>query len=116
MNAQEGGPLGPSRLKTVGRRGTGRFGGRLGILALLPVMSVLVVVFAVSASGGTATCSSTATLAGSGFEIDADANLVVNTAGCIDWLAGGTGTSLRAGVLVNNDKPSGATDDSFGQG
>ncbi|MDP9336959.1 MAG: hypothetical protein M3Q30_27100, partial [Actinomycetota bacterium] len=56
-------------------------------------------------------------LAGSNFEIDTDANLKVDgPADCIDWLVGGTGTPLRAGVLTKDDKPSGATDDSFGQG
>ena len=50
--------------------------------------SVLVVAFAISGSAvaTTATCTNAATLAGSAFEIDTDANLVVNTSTCIDWL------------------------------
>jgi len=64
-------------------------------------------------------------LSGSNFEIDTDANLKVDGASpCIDWLTGGAGTGLRPpdpssgdqGVLTKNDKPSGANDDSFGQG
>src|SRR4051812_45680363 len=62
-------------------------------------------------------CATTSVLSGSNFEIDTDANLKVNGAGdCIDWLAGGTGTPLRTGVLSTDDKPTGATDDAFGQG
>ncbi|MBA3426916.1 MAG: hypothetical protein ACR2HO_00175 [Rubrobacteraceae bacterium] len=68
------------------------------------------------ATGTTTTCSNPATLSGSAFEIDNDANLVVNTPSCIDWLTGGTGTSMRDGVLAKNDKPTGTGDDSFGQG
>ena len=37
-------------------------------------------------------------------------------ASCIDWLAGGSGSAMRAGVLKKDDKPTGTTDDSFGQG
>ncbi|MFL6007695.1 MAG: Ig-like domain repeat protein [Gaiellaceae bacterium] len=62
-------------------------------------------------------CATTSVLSGSNFEIDTDANMKVDGAGdCIDWLAGGTGTPLRTGVLSTNDKPTGATDDAFGQG
>ena len=58
-----------------------------------------------------------ASLAGSNFEIDTNANLKVdNAAPSIDWLAGGSGTPFRSGVLVKNDKPTGANDDSFGKG
>jgi hypothetical protein len=47
----------------------------------------------------------------------AGANLVVDGASpCIDWLAGGSGSAIRAGAVVGNDKPSGSNDDSFGQG
>ena len=42
--------------------------------------------------------------------------MVDGPADCIDWLAGGSGTALRAGVLTKNDVPSGTNDDSFGQG
>jgi hypothetical protein len=54
-------------------------------------------------------------LTGSAFEIDDDANLVVDGSGT-DWLAGGSGTDLRDDVLVRNDKPTGQTDDAFSQG
>ena len=58
-----------------------------------------------------------ASLPGSNFEIDADANLKVDLAPpSIDWLVGGAGTPMRSGVIVKVDKPTGATDDSFGQG
>src|SRR5215212_465207 len=68
------------------------------------------------AHGTTASCANSRTLAGSAFEIDTDANLGVNTPGCIDWLSGGTGTGFRSGVLAKNDKATGPGDDSFGQG
>jgi hypothetical protein len=76
------------------------------------------------AFGTTTTCSNPATLSGSAFEVDpaplpqtnTGANLIVNTTGCIDWLSGGTGTSLRSGVVAKNDTPSGAADESFGNG
>jgi len=56
-------------------------------------------------------------VATSNFEIDDDANLVVNHASpSIDWLTGGAGTSFRTGVRVTTDTASGATDESFGQG
>src|SRR3954451_4464950 len=62
-------------------------------------------------------CATTSVLSGSNFEVDTDANMKVDGAGdCIDWLAGGTGTPLRTGVLSTTDKPTGATDDAFGQG
>jgi hypothetical protein len=80
--------------------------------------SALVVAFAISGSAvaTTGSCSNTATLTGSAFEIDVDANLKVDTTGCIDWLAGGTGSSFRSGVLAKNDTGSGSGDDAFGQG
>ena len=68
-------------------------------------------------TAGAATPCANSVLAGSNFEIETDANLVVNgPADCIDWLTGGSGTDFRAGVLKKDDKPSGTTDDSFGQG
>jgi hypothetical protein len=54
-----------------------------------------------------------ASLSGSSFEIDTDANLVVDGAGT-DWLTGG-GT-MRVGVQQKTDKPTGTSDDSFTQG
>src|SRR5215470_3526928 len=102
------------RIRESRRRVLG--GRKLGFLALLPVMAVLVATFAVSASGTTGACSNPATLTNSAFEIDTNANLKVDTAGCLDWLSGGSGTAFRSGVLEKNDKPSGTSDDSFGQG
>jgi hypothetical protein len=58
--------------------------------------------------------ASAATLTGSNFEIDDDANLVVDEGG-IDWL-NTAGTAMRDGVEVGDDKPTGQTDDSFTQG
>ena len=68
-----------------------------------------VVLFVIGAVG--------ASLPGSTFEIDTDANLIVNApATNIDWLTGGTGTGFRSGVVVKPDQASGSGDDSFGQG
>src|SRR6266581_2840698 len=65
----------------------------------------------------TSTCATPNVLVGSNFEIDANANLKVDGASpCIDWLAGGTGTDFRTGVLHKADKLSGTGDDSFGKG
>jgi hypothetical protein len=88
----------------------------LAVLTLMASALVVAFTFASSASATTADCLNPATLGGSAFEIDTDANLVVNTTGCIDWLTGGTGTPFRDGVLAKNDKPTGANDDSFGKG
>jgi hypothetical protein len=77
-------------------------------VATSAVLLASVVVFVIGA---------VAALPNSNFEIDTNANLVVNGgAPAIDWLTGGTGTSFRAGVTVKPDKPSGSGDDSFGQG
>ncbi len=86
----------------------------LAVLTLL-VSALVALTFASSASATTASCPNPATLAGSAFEIDVDANLVVNTSGCVDWLVGGAGTAFRPGE-VKQDKPTGTGDDSFGQG
>ena len=68
-----------------------------------------VVLFVIGAVG--------ASLPGSTFEIDSDANLIVNApATNIDWLTGGAGTAFRSGVVVKPDKATGSGDDSFGQG
>ncbi|MFJ5552679.1 hypothetical protein [Streptomyces sp. NPDC093225] len=63
------------------------------------------------------TCTTANVLAGSHFEIDVNANLIVNGGvDCIDWLTGGTGTPFRNPQGVKTDRPSGSTDDAFGQG
>jgi prealbumin domain-containing protein len=77
--------------------------------------------FATSAASLTAivlfVVGAVAALPGSNFEIDTNANLVVNNAApSIDWLTGGAGTSFRSGVTVKPDLASGSGDDSFGQG
>jgi hypothetical protein len=91
--------------------------------AVLVATSLLVTVFAASATTHSSraaagdSCTTANALSGSNFEIDVDANLKVDGASpCIDWLADGTGTGLRAGVLAKNDVPSGPGDDAFGQG
>ncbi len=68
-------------------------------------------------AAGAATPCAGSVLAGSNFEIDTNANLKVDgPADCIDWLADGSGSAMRAGVITKNDLPTGATDNSFGQG
>ncbi|MCU1594397.1 MAG: hypothetical protein JWO12_1789, partial [Frankiales bacterium] len=56
-----------------------------------------------------------ASVTGSSFEIDTDANLVIDPAG-LDWLSGGSGSGLRTGVVVKDDLPTGGGDDSFTSG
>src|SRR5215218_2498034 len=89
------------------------------VLALMASALAAAAVFSASALAATTACTNPATLGiapdGSAFEIDIDANLVVNTSGCIDWLTGGTGTAFRPGE-VKSDKATGTGDDSFGQG
>lgn len=84
------------------------------------IATILVVAMAALAGGiafgTTTTCNNPATLSGSAFEIDTNANLVVSTTGCQDWLTGGTGTGFRSGVVAKNDSPSGSGDESFGEG
>jgi hypothetical protein len=60
-----------------------------------------------------ASFASAATLSGSSFEIDTDANLVVDTAGNLDWA---DGAAMRSGVLVNPDNATGSNDNSFTTG
>jgi hypothetical protein len=104
------GPTGPRRRR------------RLFLSLPLLLAAVAAVAFAISGSAvaQTSACNNERTLGaapdGSAFEIDTDANLIVNTNGCIDWLTGGTGTAFRSGVLAKNDSPSGSGDESFGQG
>lgn len=77
-------------------------------------MTVFATVFVVGSGASTTACSNNAaTLAHSAFEIDTNANLKVNTTGCVDWL---DGSSLRSGVASKNDQPSGTGDDAFGKG
>jgi len=103
------GPTGPRRRR------------RLFLSLPLVLAFVAAVAFAISGSAvaKTTACSNDATLGaspdGSAFEIDTNANLKVDTTGCIDWLAAGTNT-FRSGVLAKNDQPTGTGDDSFGQG
>lgn len=85
-------------------------------------VTVVGAVLAILASYGVAgpvTAASADTVGTSSFQIDTDANLTVDgppAAGTIDWLTGGSGSSLRTDVLHRADKPSGTTDDSFTQG
>ncbi len=58
----------------------------------------------------------TPTLSGSTFEIDTDANLVVNEGSRIDWLTGGANSAMRDGVVVKADDPSGSSDSAFANG
>ena len=87
-------------------------------LAAIPLLVALLSVPAVRLQvAAAASCPTANVLSGSNFEIDASGNLKVDGGDpCIDWLADGTGSALRSGVLTKNDKPSGSTDDSFGQG
>jgi hypothetical protein len=105
----------------MGRFGVGINRQTLGVGLLGAILLLIVVALATgTATGQTDDCTNTATLGlapdGSAFEIDTNANLKVDTSGCIDWLANGTGSSFRSGVLAKNDKASGSGDDSFGQG
>jgi hypothetical protein len=81
------------------------------------VMALGVAVVTVAGMGVLAVAGQAANGIGGNFEIDTDANLVVDGASpAIDWLVGGTGTALRTGVLTKPDKDTGSGDDSFGQG
>jgi hypothetical protein len=86
---------------------------RFLLLAPVGVLAAVAFVISGSAVATTGSCSNAATLAGSAFEIDTNANLKVDTTGCIDWL---DGSSFRSGVIERNDTGSGSGDDSFGQG
>jgi hypothetical protein len=80
--------------------------------------AVLVTVVGLVAAYGVANPSwaSAATLNVGHFEIDDDANLVVDDAvHNIDWL-NDAGTAMRDGVMVRDDRPTGQGDDSFTQG
>src|SRR6266542_6447998 len=90
---------------------------RSRVVLLAAALAVLVTVFTVPAAAKllgpnqTLACATANVLSGSNFEIDTNANLKVDGASpCIDWLADGTGNSLRTGVLAKNDVASGPTD------
>src|SRR3954464_1429000 len=92
-------------------------GRRWWVIAAVSLAAVAVGLSGAVRAPAASPCATTSVLSGSNFEIDTDANLKVDGArDCIDWLTGGTGTALRTGVLSTTDKPTGATDDSFGQG
>jgi hypothetical protein len=95
---------------------TSRFAGRWGRRRL--AFGALALILAAAALVGVALAlTGSASLTGSNFEIDNDANLKVDNASpSIDWLAGGTGTDLRSGVKAKQDTPSGKNDSAFGQG
>src|SRR5437773_116535 len=89
--------------------------------ALSLALAVPTVTVALATTAGAVNCASVQNvsnvLTGSNFEVDVNANLVVNGASpCIDWLAGGSGTAMRSGVITHADKPSGSGDDAFGGG
>jgi hypothetical protein len=87
------------------------------VFALSLAVAVPTVTVALATTAGAAACTTANVVSGSNFEIDTNANLAVNGASpCIDWLAGGAGTAMRSSVITHPDKPTGATDDSFGQG
>src|SRR6059036_1434375 len=107
--------------RILGPRGTTQRRARVGLLT--GALAVALAVFTVPAAAkqlGTnqaLACATASVLSGSNFEIDTNANLKVDGGGdCIDWLADGTGSALRSGVLVKDDKPTGTSDDSFGIG
>src|SRR5437867_2445531 len=107
--------------RVLGPHGTKQRRGRVALFTT--AVAVLVAVFTVPAAAKllgpnqTLACSTANVLSGSNFEIDTNANFKVDGASpCIDWLAGGTGTAFRTGVLSKNDVASGSGDDSFGQG
>src|SRR5918995_763583 len=98
----------------MGRFGVGMNRQTFGVGVLGAILLLIAVVFATgTATSQTATCANPNTLGtgstGSAFEIDlGDANLVVNTSGCIDWVS--------VNELRQTDTATGAGDDSFGQG
>jgi hypothetical protein len=83
------------------------------MLAVAALAVFVIAGSAVATTVGPPACTNPATLAGSAFEIDTSANLVVDTANCLDWA---NGSNYAAGVLAKGDKPSGSGDDAFGQG
>lgn len=73
------------------------------------VLAAVVAVIASYGVVGPVSSAAAASLLGSTFEIDSDANLTTDGGG-IDWLAG---SAMRSGVIVTNDLPSGSADDSY---
>src|SRR6266508_4667908 len=106
--------------RVLGPSGTKQRRGRVALFTT--AVAVLVAVFTVPAAAKllgpsqTLACSTVSVLSGSNLEIDTNANLKVYGGTCIDWLAGGTGSAFRTGVLTKNDVASGSGDDAFGQG
>jgi hypothetical protein len=87
------------------------------LVAALSLSAVAVGSVTISNEHVAANPACTNSLTESNFEVDVNANLKVDGANpCIDWLADGTGSALRSGVLTKNDRPTGTTDDAFGQG
>jgi uncharacterized repeat protein (TIGR01451 family) len=108
-------PTERSSAHSDGTRATHRGLLLAALLAALAGASVFLLSGALPA--GAATPCANSVLAGSNFEIDPDANLVVDgPADCIDWLADGSNSAFRDGVLTKTDLPTGTSDDSFGQG
>ncbi len=99
------------RVRTVSANSNTRYSAVATAAALILLAATLV--FSTPATAAHQEVS----LAGSNFEIDTDANLRVDDAApSIDWLTGGPGSDLRAGVITQVDTPSGQNDDAFGQG
>jgi hypothetical protein len=87
------------------------------ISARTKILALGVSIMTLVAMGAWAVAGQAANTIGGNFEIDPNANLVVNAASpAIDWLAGGSGSAMRSGVLTKADLPTGSGDDSFGQG
>jgi hypothetical protein len=96
----------------------GQHGEPSGRKRVTVVASVLAIVASYGVVGPVSLASAD-TVVGSSFQIDQDANLTVDgppATGTIDWLTGGSGSSLRSAVIHRADVPSGTADDSFTQG
>ena len=75
------------------------------------MVAAVVAVIASYGVAGPVSSAAAASLAGSTFEIDTDANLTTEGAApALDWLDGST---MRTGVIVTPDLPSGSSDDSY---
>ncbi|MDQ1447523.1 MAG: hypothetical protein QOC79_494, partial [Actinomycetota bacterium] len=72
------------------------------VFALSLAVAIPTATVALVTSAGASACTTANVLTGSNFEIDTNANLAVNGASpCIDWLAGGSGTAMRSGVITH---------------